>query len=200
MAEIKKEIDEKNQQTADDTPTIFKGPAYETSESDLKYLANVGYCEQYYIDGIKAEISLALNKFEQQTRYKTVADYVRYSRWWACHDTTKSAGKAAVEAVRDVVVNGNRTLPPYVNSHDCIDCSGRCSNGVRGDICKIVTNGITYENIDDIKNRNNYIRGNTVVYNKYGGVHIFYTFPCEKCDPFSYSESLYLKYNNKIQD
>ena len=199
LGEIKKEIDKKKEEEKPTTPTevkpgIFKGTPYNVSEEDLQFLANVGYCEQGQIDGIKAEISLAANLFELQSKYSTLIDYVKKSGWFACAKTNKVASKEAVEAVRDVVINGNRTLPLYINEHDCYNCSnGLCSNGNRGDICKLVVNGKTLESLEDIKNRNNYIPGQTVIYNKYGGVYTFYSFPCEKCDPFGYTASAYKK-------
>jgi hypothetical protein len=199
---IKKEIEEKEKKEEEEkkshqvTPGITKGNAYNVSEEDLRFLANVGYCEQGSIDGIKAEVSLAANLFELQSKYTTVVDYVRKSGWFACAKTTKVAPIEAIDAVRDVIVNGNRTLPLYINEHDCYDCNkSTCSNGNRGDICKIVIDGRTYESMSDIKNRDNYISGKTIIYNKYGGVYTFYCFPSERSDPFGYTASAYKKYN-----
>ena len=64
-----------------------------------------------------------------------------------------------------------------------------------GDICKIVTNGATINDMNAIKNRSNYIQGKTVLYNRYGGVYTFYAFPCSSCDPFGYTNTAYNKVN-----
>ena len=177
---------------------IFPGTKYDVSEEDLQFLANVGYCEQgNNMAGIKAEITLATNRYElKKSKYSSVVDYVKRSGWFACAKTTKVAGPDAVEAVRDVVVKGNRTLPIYIDEHDCFNCNkSLCDNGNRGDICKLVTDGKTYESMDYIKNRGNYVKNRTVIYNKYGGVYTFYSFPCKSCDPFGYTKSAYDKYN-----
>ena len=173
---------------------IFHGTKYNVSEDDLQFLANVGYCEQgNSVDGVKAEMTLAANLFELSGKYSTVVSYVKSSGWFSCAKTTKKASAELVEATRDVIVNGNRTMPLYINEHDCSDCSSNCSNGTRGDICKIVVDGKTYDTMEGIKNRSNYIKDKTVIYNKYGSVYTFYSFPCERCDPFGYTESAYKK-------
>ena len=176
---------------------IVPGEKYNISEEDLIYLANVCFCEQGSVDGVKAEMSLAANLYElKKDRYSSVVDYVKRSGWFSCATTKKVAKQEHIEAVRDVIVNGNRTLPPYINEHDCFDCNkSLCKNGNRGDICKLVIDGVSYESLDFIKNRNNYISGKTIIYNKYGGVYTFYIFPCERCDPFGYTDSAYKKYN-----
>ena len=173
---------------------IFQGTKYDVSEEDLQFLANVGYCEQgNSVDGVKAEMTLAANLFELSGKYSTVVSYVRSSGWFSCAKTTKKASAELVEATRDVIVNGNRTMPLYINEHDCSNCSGNCSNGTRGDICQIVVDGKTYDTMDEIKDRSNYIKDKTVIYNKYGSVYTFYSFPCEHCDPFGYTASAYKK-------
>ena len=186
----------KEEEKNENVPNPSKSQTYNLSDSDLQYIANVGYCEQGYIDGIKAEASLAVNHFELQSKYSTIVEYIKKSGWFACSTTDEVASSSAVEAVRDVIANGNRTLPVYIDEHDCADCTDKtCSNGNRGDICKIVTNGITYESMSEIKNHSNYISGKTVIYNRYGSVYTFYTFPCESCDPFGYTADSYNKYN-----
>ena len=103
---------------------IFKGTKYDVSEEDLQFLANVGYCEQgNSVDGVKAEMTLAANLFELSGKYSTVVSYVKSSGWFSCAKTTKKASAELVEATRDVIVNGNRTMPLYINEHDCSNCS-----------------------------------------------------------------------------
>ena len=203
LEEVKKLIDEARTPPTpividDDDNEIFPADPYNISEDDLQYLANVCYCEQGSDSGVAAEASLMANLYElHKSKYDSVVSYVRKSGWFACRTTKKVAPATQKEIVRDVLNNGNRRMPPYINEHDCFDCSnGLCKNGNRGDICMIVTNGITYESLDDIKDRSNYIKNNTVIYNKYGSVYTFYSFPCERCDPFGYTASAYNKYNS----
>ena len=190
LAIVKEKID--NSSKKEDDNGIFHGTKYNLTEEEIVFLANVGYCEQGKTDGVKAEVSLAANLFELQSKHKTLIDYVKNSGWFACAKTEKKANQEQIEATRDVIVNGNRTLPLYINEHDCFNCSKKlCSNGNRGDICKLVIDGVTYESMDDIKNRSNYIKDKTIVYNKYGSVYTFYSFPCSGCDPFGYTASAY---------
>jgi len=80
------------------------------------------------------------------------------------------------EAVRKVVNEGVRTLPVYIDEHDCISC---------GDILSISNNGVSA----DRKNRSNYIKDLTHVHTRYqstDGYWVFYSFPAPKSDPFGY--------------
>ena len=84
-------------------------------------------------------------------------------------------GKVSPEVlagVRDVLVNGNRVLPLYVDEHDCIS-----------DIKSISTG--------NPKNRKHYIRGKTIVRNKYKSKWTFWCFPDSKSDPFGYTDEAY---------
>ena len=62
------------------------------------------------------------NLFELQTKYTTVYDYVRNSGWFGKAGNDMDYGyctSTALAKVKDVLVNGNRTLPLWVNEHDC---------------------------------------------------------------------------------
>ena len=84
-------------------------------------------------------------------------------------DNTKVASKY-VEAVREVLVEGNRTLPQYVDEHDCFS-----------DILSISTGSI--------RNRSDYISGVTIIKNKMGSTYTFYCFPASGSDPFGYTKA-----------
>lgn len=187
---------------------------YNLTEDQLVQIASLCGQEQGHSNpkGAAAEASLMANKFEisggeYSKKYPNNGDalyhYVRGTGkppkdwWWAKAPTfmdKRDAKPEIVEAVRDVLVNGNRTLPRYVVSHDCPNCgSDICSNsGKVGDICEVVTNGVKYTSYNEVANRSNYIPHETRVQNVYGSSYkIFYAFPSTAGDPFSYkSEDL----------
>ena len=181
---------------------------YELTEDQLIQIASLCAQEQGHSNpkGAAAEASLMANKFEVQgaeysAKYSNSADalyhYVREVGWWAkaaYHMDKRNVKPEIVEAVRDVLVNGNRTLPKYVNSHDCPNCGPKdghyiCPNGKRGDICSVITNGNTYTDEKGVANRSNYIPNKTIVKNVYGSTATFWGFPSSAGDPFSYKDA-----------
>lgn len=144
---------------------------YTLSNSQLKGIANLCYQEQGTIKGASAEASIMCNLFEKQKKYTDLYDYVRNGGWFARSaywmDNGSSSG-AVVEAVKDVIINGNRTLPTYVDEHDCFS-----------DIKSISTG--------DVYDRDAYIKDVTVIKNVYGSTYTFYEFPDSYSDPFGYT-------------
>ena len=174
----------------------YTGTKFTVSEDDLFFITKVSLCEQGTVKGAATEASLIANRYDLygHKKYNNITDYVRNSGWWSCAKTKRTINvkDEHIAAVRNVIVNGVRTVPLYVDEHDCFDCNkSLCPNGNRGDICKLVTNGVTTENMADIKNRGNYISGKTREYNKYGGSYTFYCFATEKSDPFGYTDRGY---------
>ena len=177
---------------------------YNLTEDQLVQIASLCGQEQGHSnpEGAAAEASLMANKFEVSggkyaNTYSNNGDalyhYVREVGWWAFagkYMDKRDAKPEIVEAVRDVLINGNRTLPKYVNSHDCPNCgvSKKCPNGKVGDICYVITNGITFSDREGVSNRSNYISHQTTVKNVYGGTATFYGFPSKAGDPFSYKD------------
>ena len=182
---------------------------YKLTEDQILQIASLCAQEQGHSnpEGAAAEASLMANKFEVSgssyaAKYSNNGDalyhYIREVGWWAKAGKfmdKRDANPEIVAAVKDVLVNGNRTLPKYVNSHDCPNCgSNKCPNGKRGDICEVVTKGVVYSDSKGVANRNNYIPHVTRVKNVYGissssykGA-IFYGFPSKAGDPFSYKD------------
>ena len=214
---LKKFIEEKyyiNPKTGTEAATGNKSarnfPTYSLTEDQLLQIASLCAQEQGHSnpEGAAAEASLMANKFELSggeyaRKYTNTADalyhYVRGTGkppkdwWWAKAPTfmdKRDAKPEIVEAVRDVLINGNRTLPKYVVSHDCPNCgSDICPSGKKGDICEVVTNGVKYTSKDDVANRSNYIPHVTKVQNVYGSSYkTFYAFPSSAGDPFSYKD------------
>ena len=130
------------------------------------------------------------NRFELfNKKYSNIYDYIKNCGWWA-HSKSHMSGTpkvnaSVVEAVRNVLVYGNRTLPLYIDEHDCFS-----------DISKAVNNGSKIK----VNNRASYVRDTTVIYNKYGSTYTFYTFPTSSADPFGYTSSAYNKYQKMIQN
>jgi len=74
--------------------------------------------------------------------------------------------QAVVNAVRDVIINGNRNIPDYVDEYDCLS-----------DIASITNGNKTYTKGTDVRNRNLYIKDTTKIKNVYGSNYTFYCFP-----------------------
>lgn len=186
-------------------------PRYNLTEDQLIQIASLCGQEQGHSNpkGAAAEASLMANKFEisggeYAEKYSNSGDalyhYVRGTGkepkdwWWAKAPKFMDERRVipeVLEAVRDVLINGNRTLPKYVVSHDCPNCGSYiCKNsGKVGDICEVKTNGIKYTTEKDVANRSNYIPHVSKVQNVYGSSYkIFYSFPSEAGDPFSYKD------------
>ncbi len=170
----------------------FSGTKYDNlSDKDITYIAKLCQREQGSAEGAAAEASLIANRYELfGKKFGNIADYVKDSGWWNTGVSFATPSASVMEAVKDVLLNGNRTLPPYVDEHDCISCGFNSY-----DIKKIVTNGEVITNKSELKNHNNYVQDQTVIYNRYGSIYTFYTFPTKTSDPFGYTSSSYNKAN-----
>ena len=166
-------------------PVGFK--KYNLTESQLKKIARLCQQEQGTVTGAKAEASLMANQLEtsktRQNKYGTGADglynWVRNGGWYSKAAYWMDNGELAssiLSGVRDVLVNGNRTLPQYVDEHDCLS-----------DIKSISTGSV--------RDKSAYIKGKTIVKNSYGSTWTFYCFPDSYSDPFGYTAEAY-KYVN----
>lgn len=178
----------------------FNGQTYQLTDAQLTRLA--GRCAQEQgnnVDGASAEASLMANLFELYgSSYGTGGDglynYVEKGGWFASYQGTV-ASQEVKDAVDKVFKYGQRTLPLYVNEHDCWKCNPYkyCSNGNLGDICSIKTDGKTETSLSKITERNNYVQDKTIITNVYGSVYTFYTFPTSTSDPFGYTDDAYKK-------
>lgn len=177
--------------TIDPTTGSFIGTKYNLTDAELKGLAYLCYREQGTATGAAYEAALIANRFELDDRgYDNIADFAAGCGWWnsgsSYVNNPGSVSSDVLEAVKDVLVNGNRPMPQYVDEHDCIDCG---SYGF--DIVKLEVNGKTITDESGLLNRSNYIQGETVIYNAYGAVYTFWVFPTETSDPFGYTSSAY---------
>lgn len=152
---------------------------YELSEDKLIKIVKLCVQEQGTINGIKAEASLAANILETNTYYakrfgNDIYSFMRYSGWFSnasYYMDNDEATKEQIDAIRDVLVFANRTLPQYVDEHDCFS-----------DIVSTSNYGKPFNKRD----RSKYIKDVTVITNKYGSIYTFYCFPDVKADPFGY--------------
>ena len=160
---------------------VFK--KYKLTETQLKKIARLCVQEQGSVAGVKAEASLMANQLEtspaRQKKYGTTGtalyNWVRNGKWFYRSEYYMDNGSVAskyVEAVRDVLVNGNRTLPQYIDEHDCFN-----------DIKSISTG--------NVRDKAAYIKNKTVVKNKMGSTWTFYCFPSSGSDPFGYTKEAY---------
>ena len=160
---------------------------YPLTENQLKKIARLCQQEQGTVAGAKAEASLMANQLEtsasRRKKYGTGADglynWVRNGGWFsrAAHWMDNgSVSDAVLAGVRDVLVNGNRTLPQYVDEHDCLS-----------DISSISTGSV--------KDKSAYKQGKTVVKNRYGSTWTFWCFPDNTSDPFGYTEEAWKAVN-----
>ena len=145
---------------------------YDLTADEIKGLANLALQEQGSIDGACAELSLMANLFEQQSKYKTLYEYVRKSNWFSRAPfwmDNGSAGSTYRLYTRYVLCEGLRTLPTHINEHDCFS-----------DIRSISTGAV--------RDRSAYQRDKTVIKNDYDSTYIFYCFPDIGSDPFGYTK------------
>lgn len=163
--------------------TPFK--KYELTESQLLVLAAIGLREQGSIKGAAAEVSLMANLFELRgskfgSGSNGLYNYVVNSGWFGKNIESVSTSDVTPElldAVRNVLVNGKRTLPGYIDEHDCINCT---KNG--GDVESVTNNGEEIDKTDKSK----YIQHLSKIKNVYGSTYTFFAFPEENSDPFGY--------------
>lgn len=182
---------------------IFRGEQYSLSEEDMKALARAAMNENNCnLTAFKNELSLMANLYERGNRrekYPTLIDYIRDGGWFAdstvraLDNTSRNVPDDRLQAVKDVLVDGNRTLPPQIVEHDCL-----------GDLDWIEVNGVKYEGINagnckgdkntQVFNKSLYLTNTTKIHNKYGATYIFYTWAgggeaCSGEDPFGYYPS-----------
>lgn len=179
----------------------YIGHKYRLTDAQLRGLAMICQREQGTVLGAKAEASLIANRFELfGSNYGTegtgLYNYVASSGWFGSGASSYMANTSGLRsdilgAVKEVLVLGKRTLDPYVDEHDCIDCG---SYGF--DIIKIITDGTIITDRSGLKNHKNYTEYVTKIYNRYGAIYTFTTFPTNSSDPFGYTDLAKFKYDS----
>ena len=169
----------KKKDSSDSTTTEDpKFPTYKLSNAQIKGIANIVGHEQSGKAGRLAEASLIVNRTDISGKKKTPSDIVKTvtGGWFADgknrYNNPGSPGKTAINAVKEVIVNGKRTLPRYVDEHDCFS-----------DIGSVTTDGKSVSKT----NRKAYKSHKTTVKNHMGSTYTFYSFPDKASDPFGYT-------------
>jgi len=154
---------------------------FSLSDGQVTSLAALASQEQGTPKGAAAEASLMANLFELKgSTYGTGADglinYVRNGGWFAKADhymqNPNNVDQTTIDAVRKVLVEGKRTLPAYVDEHDCFS-----------DIVSATNNGAAI----NVSDRSAYQKNVTAVHNIYKSDYTFYSFPDTASDPFGYT-------------
>ena len=157
---------------------------YDLTELQIRHLAIICYREQGNNDaGVRACASHMCNYFEiwQSRRFSNLYECVFGSGWYWTRAKNETwvyehpgVPQTVIDAVRDVMVNGNRTLPEYVDEYDCLSDVKTASN-----------NGVSF----DPRDRKKYKKDVTKITNVYGSDYTFYCFPDGAggtCDAFGY--------------
>lgn len=164
------------------------GAKYDLTDAQIKRIAALCVHEQGNVEaGVKAEATLVANRFEFVGSGSTGDDLYNFlylsknSSWWAADSRSASSSTSKQQDwVRDVLVNGNRNLPLYIDEHDYL-----------GDISSVTNDGSSFR----IYNRSGYQKDKTIIKNKMGSTYTFYEFPCSSCDPFGYTAESKKRFN-----
>ena len=163
-------------------------PKYNLNDKQLRGIANILKHEQPGKSGMMAEASQLANLTDKGGNNKATPENLvnkATGGWYRKGSSRYNAGtndKTAIEAARQVLVEGKRTLPRYVDEHDCL-----------GDIVSVKTNGSSINKKDVSK----YVPHKTVIKNTHGSTYTFYTQPNKNADPFGYtSEKLRKKWGD----
>lgn len=163
---------------------------YNLSDTKIKHLAIICYREQDTNDaGIRACASQMCNYYEkwQSKNFKDVYECVFGSGWYWSKSKNKKWVKehpdvpqSVITAVKDVIINGKRTLPEYIDEYDQLS-----------DYAYIINDGVKHTDKEYIMNRKNYHQDKTKVRNKFpnSDEYTFYCFPdgvLGSCDAFGY--------------
>lgn len=156
---------------------------YNLSHTELTKIARLCVQEQGN-KGAPYEASLMCNLYELNgAKYNGLYMYVRTCGWFykaAYYMDNGSANSSVIEAIENVINNGHRLLPRYIDEHDCFS-----------DISWVKNNGKEFDKTD----RSKYIPNVTVIKNKMGSLYTFYCFPTSSSDPFGYTDNKYAPKN-----
>ncbi len=164
-----------------ETVGVFSGKKYNLTDGQLKGILAIAKAENGgTLNALKFEASIMANLFEHYGpglgETEDAAGLVHYLRrkpgsesgWFAAYDkydeNYSNYTQEEFDAVKDVLKNGNRTLPAQILEHDSF-----------GDIKSIEINGNTYTDSANIYKYENYVSGKTVI-TALGDPYVFYSF------------------------
>ena len=179
------------------TPTdVYKGEQFNLTDEEIRGFARAAQNENSCnLNAIKSELSLMANLYERhKSQYSSVVDYLTRSGWFAAstvaafNNSGMSVSDEYVQAAKDVLVNGNRTLPAQVVEHDCV-----------GDLDWVEVDGVKHYGTNaggcrgtGLSDKSLYKSGKTIIHNVYGSTYVFYQWAGgseSSCgDPFGYFE------------
>ena len=163
------------------TPATGTGkfPTYNLNEKQLKGVANILQHEQPGFEGMQAEASLMANLTDIKGDDRATVDNLvkKATGGWFAKGKTRfnnpgNPNATAMDAARKVLIEGKRTVPRYVNEHDCFS-----------DLEWVKTNGASVNK----KDRSAYKPFETKIKNVYGSQGTFHSFPNSESDPFYYT-------------
>lgn len=179
----------------------FTGPKYNLTDLEIEQLARAAVNENgCNNEAIRTELSLMGNLYEEHKKdYSSVVEYVEKSGWFASSTVDKmkngpTPSQESINAVKEVLVRGNYTLPPEVVEHDCIADIDGCVNSISND------DGKTWTQITSA-DKDQFISGKTLIQtissrrnSDYNSYYVFYKFAggasADSCgDPFGYYPS-----------
>lgn len=165
-------------------------PKYKLTDKQIKGIANIVLHEQGTIEGWYAEASQIANRTDiKGDKYATGENAVKTvtSGWYAKGKTRYNTGtnnKTVIQIVKNVFCKGLRTLPRYIDEHDCMSDISSVKNG----------------NTSVKSNKAKWIRHKTIIRNRMGAKYYFYDFPGgykTGVDPFGYTNKDYrVKYGD----
>lgn len=166
---------------------MAKFPKYKLTEKQIRGIANIVMHEQGTLTGWYAEASQIANRTDiRGDKYATAENAVKtVTSGWYAHGRERynigTSNRTACKVVRDVLCKGKRTLPRYIDEHDCFSDIGSAKNG--------------HKNVK--KSKANWIAHKTRVHNHMGSSYTFYEFPggaSSGNDPFGYTSKAYRKH------
>ena len=175
-------------------------PTYNLSEQQLKGVANILQHEQSGVQGRYAEASLMANLIDMKddsraTAQNLVSYLTKTSGNWFAHGAERynagfngsiSIEPTALAAATDIFNNGKRTMPRYINEHDCF-ADLAMINGKSTGLSRGMNFKTRIANTPEwAKDRTAYKPGMPIK-NVYGSNWKFFTFPDTKADPFGYT-------------
>lgn len=161
-----------------------KYKSYNLSQDKTEYIAAVAIAEQgESLNAIKWEISLMCNRADKNANGKDPYE-VASSSWFSKDSRNLADGASIGSHIGD---RGVLTKKVYNAVKEVLD-GDRKTSAVEhdgfSDIETIKVNGKVLTHYSDIKNRDNYIENETIIYNNNGAKYKFLGFPSKTSDPF----------------
>lgn len=159
-------------------------PKYKLTEKQIRGIANIVLHEQGTIAGWFAEASQIANRTDiKGDSYATAENAVKTvtSGWYAKGKARYNAGTTnatVIEIVRRVFCDGYRTLPRYIDEHDCMSDISTVKNGT----------------VNVKADKSKWKAHTTIIKNKMSSTYTFYDFPggyATGVDPFGYTSKSY---------